>query len=209
MKEINPYKYPSTVVLGNGEFPQNDLPLKILNEAERLVICDGAANTFIPTGRPFDIIIGDGDSIDKGIYEAYRSRIIISSCQETNDQTKAINYLADNGITEVAILAATGRRDDHTLGNISLLVEYYKQGISARIYTDHGVFIPSHGTTTFLTHIGQQVSIFNFGSQQLSAQGLRYPIRPFDSWWQGTLNEATTDKCTITADGSYLVYLAY
>ncbi len=209
MKEINPYQYPSTVVLGNGEFPQHTLPLTILREAATLVICDGAANTYVPTGRPFDVIIGDGDSINDEIRNNYASRIIISSCQETNDQTKAIKYLAEKGVTEVAILAATGRRDDHTLGNISLIIEYYKQGITAYIYTDHGIFIPAHGNTTIHTHKGQQVSIFNFGSRTLHSNDLKYPIRPFDNWWQGTLNEATTDKCSITADGNYLVYLAY
>lgn len=209
MNTIHPYKYPSTVILGNGEYPQAQLPLEILDNAGTIVICDGAANSYVPTGKPFDIIIGDGDSIAQEIQEQYASRIVISSCQETNDQTKAVNYLASKGINDIAIIGATGKRDDHTLGNISLLIEYFNEGISARIYTDHGIFIPSHGDTTLITHPGQQISIFNFGCTQLSAQGLQYPIRPFNSWWQGTLNEATADRCIITADGTFLIYVAY
>lgn len=209
MNTIHPYKYPSTVILGNGEYPQAQLPLEILENAGTIVICDGAANSYVPTGKPFDIIIGDGDSIAQEIQEQYASRIVISSCQETNDQTKAVNYLASKGINDIAIIGATGKRDDHTLGNISLLIEYFNEGISARIYTDHGIFIPSHGDTTLITRPGQQISIFNFGCTQLSAQGLQYPIRPFNSWWQGTLNEATADRCIITADGTFLIYVAY
>ena len=209
MNTIHPYKYPSTVILGNGEYPQAQLPLEILDNAGTIVICDGAANSYVPTGKPFDIIIGDGDSIAQEIQEQYASRIVISSCQETNDQTKAVNYLASKGINDIAIIGATGKRDDHTLGNISLLIEYFNEGISARIYTDHGIFIPSHGDTTLITPPGQQISIFNFGCTQLSAQGLQYPIRPFNSWWQGTLNEATADRCIITADGTFLIYVAY
>lgn len=209
MNTIHPYKYPSTVILGNGEYPQAQLPLEILDNAGTIVICDGAANSYVPTGKPFDIIIGDGDSIAQEIQEQYASRIVISSCQETNDQTKAVNYLASKGINDIAIIGATGKRDDHTLGNISLLIEYFNEGISARIYTDHGIFIPSHGDTTLITRPRQQISIFNFGCTQLSAQGLQYPIRPFNSWWQGTLNEATADRCIITADGTFLIYVAY
>lgn len=209
MNTIDPYKYPSTVILGNGEYPQAQLPLEVIDNAHTLVICDGAANNFVPTGKPFDIIIGDGDSIAQEIREQYASRIIISSCQETNDQTKAVNYLAEKGIHDIAIVGATGKRDDHTLGNISLLIEYFNQGIMARIYTDHGVFISTRGNTSLITHPGQQISIFNFGCTTLSAQGLQYPIRAFDSWWQGTLNEATADRCTITADGTFLIYVAY
>lgn len=209
MNTIHPYKYPSTVILGNGEYPQAQLPLEILDNAGTIVICDGAANSYVPTGKPFDIIIGDGDSIAQEIQEQYASCIVISSCQETNDQTKAVNYLASKGINDIAIIGATGKRDDHTLGNISLLIEYFNEGISARIYTDYGIFIPSHGDTTLITRPGQQISIFNFGCTQLSAQGLQYPIRPFNSWWQGTLNEATADRCIITADGTFLIYVAY
>lgn len=209
MNIIDPYKYPSTVILGNGEYPQAQLPLEVLDMAQSIVICDGAANKYVPTGKPFDIIIGDGDSIADDIREQFASRIIISSCQETNDQTKAVKYLAEKGIHDIAIVGATGRRDDHSLGNISLLIEYFSQGVMARIYTDHGVFIPTQGNTTLITHPGQQISIFNFGCTQLSAQGLQYPIRPFNNWWQGTLNEATADRCIITADGTFLIYVAY
>lgn len=209
MNTIDPYKYPSTVILGNGEYPQAQLPLEVLDMAQSIVICDGAANKYVPTGKPFDIIIGDGDSIADDIREQFASRIIISSCQETNDQTKAVKYLAEKGTHDIAIVGATGRRDDHSLGNISLLIEYFSQGVMARIYTDHGVFIPTQGNTTLITHPGQQISIFNFGCTQLSAQGLQYPIRPFNNWWQGTLNEATADRCIITADGTFLIYVAY
>ena len=209
MNTINPYKYPSTVILGNGEYPHAALPLEVLDNARCLVICDGAANNYVLTGKPFDIIIGDGDSIADDIRRQYASRIIISSCQETNDQTKAVKYLAEKGVDNIAIVGATGKRDDHTLGNISLLVEYFNQGIMARIYTDHGIFIPTCGNTTLITRPGQQISIFNFGCSSLSAQGLQYPIRPFNSWWQGTLNEATADRCIFTADGTFLIYVAY
>ncbi|MBR5843341.1 MAG: thiamine diphosphokinase [Bacteroidaceae bacterium] len=209
MNTIDPYKYPATVILGNGDYPCAHLPLEVLDKAHTIVICDGAANSYVPTGKPFDIIIGDGDSIADDIRKQHASRIIISTCQETNDQTKAVKYLLEKGIRQLAIVGATGKRDDHTLGNISLLIEYFKQGVMARIYTDHGVFIPAQGNTTLLTHPGQQISIFNFGCTQLSAQGLQYPIRPFDSWWQGTLNEATADRCIITADGMLLIYVAY
>lgn len=208
MKTINPHKYPSAVVVGNGEFPQTSLPLEVLDKAHTIVICDGAANTYIPTGRPFNMIIGDGDSISTELRQEYASRIIISDCQETNDQTKAVQYLAAQGHRHIAIVGATGKRDDHTLGNISLLIEYFMQGITAYIYTDHGIFIPAQGNAAITTYPGQQISIFNFGCTTLSAQGVKYPIRAFDNWWQGTLNEATHEQCLITADATYLIYLA-
>ena len=58
--------------------------------------------------------------------------------QETNDQTKAVNYLMEKGFRRIAIVGATGRREDHTLGNISLLMEYMRMGQKYVMYTDYG-----------------------------------------------------------------------
>ena len=209
MKTINPYKYPTTVVVGNGEFPQASLPLEIIDNAQTIVVCDGAANHYIPTGRKFDIIIGDGDSMLPEIRKEYASRIIISSCQETNDQTKAVQFLLAQGKRKIAIVGATGKREDHTIGNISLLMEYMRMGAEVRSYTDYGVFIPCKGTCNFACREGQQVSIFNFTAKGLKEKGLAYPIYDFTSWWQGTLNKCTDTSFTIEAEGEYLVFLNY
>ena len=45
------------------EFHFHLLPLKILEEAQFVICCDGAANEYILRGHTPDIIIGDGDSL--------------------------------------------------------------------------------------------------------------------------------------------------
>ncbi|MDE5552221.1 MAG: thiamine diphosphokinase, partial [Muribaculaceae bacterium] len=129
--------------------------------------------------------------------------------QETNDQTKAIQYLSSKGIRRVVVLGATGMREDHTLGNISLLPEYLREGLEVRAYTDYGVFIPVNGDASFRCRPGTQVSVFNFGSEGMHSEGLKYPLRHFDALWQGTLNEAVTGEFTIYARGEYMVFINY
>ena len=209
MTTINPYKYSQVVIVGNGEFPTTPLTLKILKEATTVILCDGAANSYIKTGRNFDVIIGDGDSVSTEVKQNYASKIIINSDQETNDQTKAINFLYSKGITEVSIIGATGKREDHSLGNISLLIDYMQQGITAKIFTDYGVFIPITGNAKVLVNPKQKVSIFNYNCTEMSAIGLKYPIRAFNALWQGTLNEALNNEIIISTNGQYLLYLAH
>ncbi len=209
MTIIDPYKFAPFVILGNGEYPSHPLPRLIMTQARFLAVCDGAANKYVKSGQPFDIIIGDGDSIDNDIRSQYTSKIIISDDQETNDQTKAVSYMASKDMKEIAIIGATGMREDHTLGNISLLIEYHKQGINAKIYTDYGLFFVAEGNNTIKSQSGQQISIFNVNCNTLSAKGLQYPIYPFSQWWQGTLNQATDNNITIIADNIYLIYMAY
>lgn len=197
------------VVMGGGDFPVHPIPLKLVREAERIVCCDGAANELLARGmRPWRVV-GDCDSLSPEAAEAFRDIVRRNPDQETNDQTKAVSYLAGKGMRHIAIVAATGRREDHTLGNISLLVEYMRQGLDVRIYTDYGVFLPCRGNRTFACPVGTAVSVFSFGTRGMEAEGLKYPLRDFTNWWQGTLNTTDAPVFTIRCEGEYLVYINY
>lgn len=197
------------VILAAGSYPTAKEPLEILDNARYIVCCDGAADNYIATGRVPDAIVGDGDSISAINREKYAHILHCISEQESNDQTKAVRFLLGQGKRNIAIVGATGKREDHTIGNISLLIEYMRAGADVRSYTDHGVFIPCSGTTTHPCRMGQQVSIFSITASRLSADGLLYPIYDFTNWWQGTLNECTGDEFTINAKGEYLLFINY
>ena len=197
------------VILANGDYPSNEKPLQILEEAPFVVCCDGGANEYIAKGHLPNIIIGDGDSLSEENRLKHASLLHHIPDQETNDQTKAVQYLLAQGKRKIAIVGATGKREDHTIGNVSLLMEYMRMGAVVRSYTDYGVFIPCKNTCTFNCRIGQQVSIFNFTAKNLQSEGLAYPIYDFTSWWQGTLNECTDTSFTIKAEGEYLLFINY
>ena len=197
------------VIVAGGEFPTAPQPLEVLQGAQYVVCCDGAADRYIATGHVPDAIVGDGDSISAENRGKFAQLLHIIAEQESNDQTKAVRFLMEHGKRRIAIVGATGRREDHTIGNISLLIEYARAGCDVRSFTDHGVFIPCNGTTTHKCHKGQQVSIFSITARDLSAEGLLYPIYDFNNWWQGTLNECTGEEFTINATGEYLLFINY
>ena len=197
------------VVLANGEYPTAPLPLQILADAPYVVCCDGGADEYIRNGHTPNLIIGDGDSISEENRKRYGHLLHRIAEQETNDQTKAVNYLLSQRQTRIAIVGATGKREDHTLGNISLLMDYMRAGADVRTYTDHGIFIPCRNTCTFTCQPGQQVSIINFNARKLHGLGLVYPLSDFTNWWQGTLNECIGTEFTIEAEGEYLVFLNF
>ena len=87
MKE---YKLPigcdvQTIILADGDFPSHPLALEWLRQCPYVVCCDGAANTYIRSGRMPEAIVGDGDSLLPGIKERYASLIHSETEQETND----------------------------------------------------------------------------------------------------------------------------
>lgn len=195
------------IVLGGGDYPSHPLPLRLLAEAAYVACCDGAADEYIRRGGTPDAIMGDGDSLSAENRERYASRFHQEREQETNDQSKAVRFLQARGFERITLLGATGKREDHTLGNISLLMDYRAEGLDVRMVTDHGTFLPQAGDCRLRVGRGRQVSVFNFGAIGLRAEGLRYPLRDFDNWWQGTLNEAICDDIAIHAEGCYLLFL--
>lgn len=200
---------PQAVVLAAGDYPTHHTPLDILKEAQFVACCDGAVNEYAAHGGEPNVIVCDGDSISSKNQKYFASVIVKIPEQETNDLTKTIKHLKSLGFTQIAIVGATGKREDHTLGNISLLLEYMAMGLDVRMYTDHGVFIPVCDDCTFESYSGQQVSIFNFGAKKLRAEGLQYPLSDFTNWWQGTLNQSEGSYFNIHAYGKYIVFLTY
>lgn len=208
---IQPFCYdPQGVILGGGDFPTHPIPLSFLQHGAKVVCCDGAAVSYLEKGYTPWRIVGDGDSLSPAFKEKFAEILRIYAEQETNDQSKAVRYFERHGFTNLCIVGGTGKREDHTIGNIAWLVEYLHMGLTIRMYTDHGVFIPMTGTETFQVPVGTQVSVFNFGAKGLCASGLQYPLSDFSNWWQGTLNQAQESTITISAqNGAYLVYFTY
>jgi len=201
-----------TVVLANGSFPVHPGPLVALRKAKRIICCDGSANKLSVEKVVPDFIIGDLDSVDDEIKNLYAHILIHRSEQETNDLTKAVHFCVENKWKEITILGATGKREDHTLGNLSLLTDYAEIA-SVQALTDYGVFNPLLKTTTLESYPGEQISIFSFKPNiRLTFYNLVYPVenRKLTSLWQGTLNEAETDYFTISfRKGKVLVFRKY
>lgn len=220
------------VILGGGDYPHHSIPLRLIENAERIVCCDGSAFDLIRHGYTPWRIVGDCDSIlspkdeeEEMMLAQHRNCIRRFSGQNDNDQTKAVRYCLDHGITHIDIVGATGKREDHTLGNISLLAEYLTMGADIRMYTDYGTFVACKGKASFDVDIPKnytvendsiptrqksiQVSIFNVSAHNLHAEGLRYQLSNFCQWWQGTLNEAISSPFLVEGDGLYIVYICY
>jgi len=196
-----------TIILADGIFPSHEVPLHMLSEAELIVCCDGAVGKLVNHGFSPDIIVGDLDSLTTEMKRKYENILYFDPDQETNDLTKAVKWCVSNGKKDLVILGATGLREDHTLGNISLLAEY---SMTARVkmVTDHGILEAVKMTSDFDSFAGQQVSIFSINSSTaVSSDGLRYPLNSLvlDNWWKGTLNEATGERFTLRFTGGPLI----
>ena len=131
----------TAVILADGDFPVHEIPLGYLKSAEHLICCDGSAESLVKTGMEPEAIAGDLDSLSTDLKRRFSDRLFQDNDQDTNDLTKAVKWCLGKGYKEIVILGATGKREDHTIGNISLLAEYSKE-IKVMMVTDTGIITP-------------------------------------------------------------------
>ena len=211
-------------ILANGAFPSREEALQALLQANTVICCDGAYNKLVGSqlflraaAIPQVYVVGDGDSLGSVVPPFPTTFVDKYKDQDTNDLTKAVRYALSLGVERLVILGATGLREDHTLGNISLLASYAGmltasgKPLAVRMYTDYGFFTPVIASATLPSFARQQVSLFSLDEGLVvSVSGLKYPIdgRRLHYWWEATLNEALGDSFSITLEGSgtVLVY---
>ena len=201
----------TVVIICDGQFPRTEYPRYLIKSADFSICCDGALVKYLRHSRSIfgeertpDLVIGDMDTLSEKMQARYSSLIVKVEEQEHNDQTKAVRWAISNveGIEQIYILGATGKRVDHTIGNASLLMEYTRMfdleglGINIEMVSDTGTAFAVNDTFEMDCGIGRQVSIFSpDNSLNIRSTGLEYPTDEvvFDNWWKATLNKAVQD----------------
>ncbi len=193
----------NAVILANGLFPTEPYPLYLLEHADVMVCCDGAFEKYLDrygTSRLPEAVIGDMDSLSPELRERYAHLIVKVDEQDHNDQTKAMRYILSQypDVEEICILGATGLREDHTIGNLGLLMEYTRM---FNLGQRKVMAVSDFGTSFAITdscdlHLGEgrRISIFSAdNSLRITSEGLQWPLDNvvFDAWWKATLNRTT------------------
>ena len=205
---------PSIVILCDGEFPRKAYPLYLLDHADAVVCCDGSVLKYLRyTRRRFgeerlpEAIVGDMDTLSKAWQERLSRLIVHESEQEDNDQTKAMRFVLGHhpDVTEIHILGATGRREDHTLGNLGLLMEYTRmfdlRTVRLEAVSDYSTAFPLTDSCELHVGKGRRVSLFSpDNTLTIRSEGLQWPTDGvvFDNWWPATLNRAVEDVVKLT-----------
>lgn len=200
------------VIICDGSFPRTEYPRYLIRTADFIICCDGSLKKFIRNSKAIfgaerlpDRVVGDMDSLPESLRKKHADIIVKIDEQEHNDQTKAFRWAMENieGIESITILGATGQREDHTIGNISLLMEYARMydlegmGIQVQMITDHATIVAVTDTVEMDCGEGRQISILSpDNTLRIKSEGLRWKTDDvvFDNWWKATLNVAVQDN---------------
>lgn len=170
-------RFEKALIICNGESPGRRPVQKLARHSDVIVAADGGANVARSLGIRPDVIIGDLDSITKQTTRYFStSQLIHISRQDNTDIEKALDFLRDSGIRKVAIVAATGKRIDHTLGNLSVIWNY-TSSIEIRFVGDAWYAVPVGKKRIFRAPAGTIISLLPFGAcTGITLRGLRFPL---------------------------------
>ena len=193
----------SITILSNGQFPTQPYPLYLLDSAEGVVCCDGALEKLLahnPSARPL-AVVGDLDSLPEELQKQFSSLVVHESEQDYNDLTKTMRWVLREHpeVSEIVILGATGLREDHTIGNLGLLMEFTRLfDLGERKVTmvsDYGTAFAITDTCDLHLGEGRRFSLFSADNTlQITSEGLQWPTDNvvFDAWWKATLNRTVS-----------------
>ena len=195
----------SIVILCNGAFPTEPYPLCLLDGAEGVVCCDGALGKWLEYNAQASplAVVGDMDSLPEELQERFSPVVVTVHEQEYNDLTKAMAWVLTEHpeVEEIVILGATGLREDHTIGNLGLLMEYARNMELFDLGDRRVSMVSDYGTAFAVTdscelHLGEgrRISLFSADNTlKLCSRGLQWPTDSvvFDAWWKATLNKTT------------------
>lgn len=165
------------VILCDGELPDADVISSELCHNSLFIAADGGADRARELKLIPDVIIGDLDSFSGFADKA--TQIIHDPDQETNDLEKALKLALDHPCSHIAVFGATGKRIDHTLKNLSVLLQFDSRFESlqfldrySRIFLIHSPFREDFPPSTSL-------SLFPLSGEVtcITTSGLRYPLR--------------------------------
>ena len=160
--------------------------LRELARGRAVIALDGAINhlhRMLDDTMRVDAIVGDLDSVKKGLLSHYESigdvAVVKDPDQTTTDLEKGIVYCDQVYGTNITIVNAFGvDRLDHTLANLNLMKKYASPTRRMRLVTTSQVVeFVSSATISFPGKSGDAVGVFGFprGTVRKSL-GLRYPL---------------------------------
>ena len=165
------------LIIAGGTPPSKKLIQQEIQSADLLIGADSGGHVFLGYGFTPDIVVGDLDSF---VYTRHKGvKVLKDEDQETNDLEKALNYSLHEGAKECVILGALGKRVDHLMKNISVLMQFWSKFENIIIRDDYGDTFLVQSPYSASYPIGTTISFFPVRNpvEEFSSSGVLYPLR--------------------------------
>lgn len=199
------------MIVANGDMPSLALVVDLARGANLVVGADGGGDKAFAAGIEPAVVVGDLDSVS----DATRERLGPERClriddPDTTDLEKAVQYCIEADCGRIDIVAASGGRADHTLGNLTVLVVYAAQA-DIHLHDDHFDISRVSGTASIDAEPGTVVSLIGIGPcTGVTTHGLRWELTDYAAHFSpyGIHNEVRERPATVSvATGDLLLFV--
>lgn len=196
----------SVIIFANGELALPPDWQALLENAERLIAADGGARHLLALGLQPDVVVGDMDSLSAQEREELakmgaKLRTFPAEKNQT-DLELALVEAQEAGATQVTVLAALGRRWDHSLANILLATQtQFAEMAIEFLHGEQRLFL-IRDEASITAEPGTRLSLIPLGGDAIGVQttGVTYPLDaedlPFGSS-RGVSNQFETDRVEV------------
>jgi thiamine pyrophosphokinase len=168
------------LIIANGASCSEELLGQLLEWSPIVIVLDSAIDRVLDLNIKVDVLLGD---FDRGFDpEYYREKqfpleIIHTPNQDKTDLEKAFEYLIERKIPAVNVIWATGKRADHTITNITSIVQY-REHLKIVLLDDHSkIFLLPKRFEKWYT-ANTPISLIPIGNVSgIHSENLHYPLK--------------------------------
>lgn len=200
------------LILANGETPSKRLIQTLKKSVDLFVCADGGANIAQRLKLRPDVIIGDLDSVFASTLKRFpHAQQVHLDDQNSTDLEKAVSWVIDQGYDEIVVTGTSGKRIDHTIGNLGVLVKFHKHARISFIHDD-GELLFVGRKIEVSAEPGTLISLLPLNRcEGVTTQNLKYPLNHEVlelGFRDGTSNEVISNPIRITVEkGNLLLFL--
>lgn len=201
------------LIIANGARCRQQLVDELLEWCPFVVVLDGALQEVLDKGIAFNAVSGDFDS-EKHPYEKtahlHHVEIIPTPNQDFTDLQKGVEICLQRGYKNVHIIWGTGKRSDHTLGNLDLIIKM-KDQVNLVFWDDfHKIYHTPSGFKKWFPK-GLGISLLPWPvCKKVTALNLVWPLQDLDlrfAFQLSTSNEIKEDGMLVITyeEGSLVI----
>ncbi|HXW53841.1 MAG TPA: thiamine diphosphokinase [Myxococcota bacterium] len=203
------FKPKATIIIADGDKPPLTLAENYLACTKTVVALDGAVHWLLRHKLKCDLVVGDFDSARRDLLGDVK--VLKVDDQNSNDLEKALHYCKAQGLDEVVVLGAYGKRSDHFLTNIFVMKKFAPSMTISLVDHQQCIFIcPKQREVTLDNAAGSFISLFPLAANvgPIWSNGVQYPLSnevlSLDTRI-GTLNQIIAERASIYCESDHLL----
>lgn len=204
------------IIIANGEIEDLRFYRSVITEEDFVICADGGSYLAYLLGVKPDMIIGDTDSIDKELVEKFQksnSDIIIAKFPKNKDKSDlelALERAVILKPNEIIILAGLGKRIDHELTNILLMLGQKEYAHKIKFLGQNTELFALKKETVIKNKKGMLLTLIPLTAviKNVNTDGLKYEIKNKNLMWGNSLtlsNIIMKKEAKIEYDGGILI----